>query len=378
MAPQIKTYSEIVSQILSNIGERTGLTNFNVGSVVRTLTEVFSEVVGELYAFGAEMLKQGFLDTATGIWLDRKAREYGLERKPAIKTVGNVIYSRPVAKNTNISIPTGSIVTTPKDQSGKEYRFFTTEDAVLQAGELAVSVPVIAENAGSAYNVGPTSISRMKTYINGIASVSNETDWMTIVGVDEEKDSALRQRCFLAWEELSQGGTAAAYISWALSVPGVKSAFVDDTLPRGEGTVDIYIMGEAGPPDAALIEAVQALIDSKRPITADSLVLSPDIVSVTITMSVTPHSGYDSAIIETEIRRRLSVYFGDIEDVNLPVQPLGVGKDVVVSRLISLAMNVEGVYMIEVNEPYSNVVIAPNEFPELGMVNISMEAPSNE
>ena len=302
MAPQIKTYSEIVSQMLSSIGERTGLTNFNVGSVVRTLTEVFSEVIGELYAFGAEMLKQGFLDTATGVWLDRKAREYGLERKPAIKTVGHVIYSRPVAKNTNIPIPTGSIVTTPKDQSGNEYRFFTTEDAVLQAGELSVSVPVIAENAGSAYNVGPTSISKMKTYINGVANVSNETDWMTIVGVDEEKDSALRQRCFLAWEELSQGGTAAAYISWALSIPGVKSAFVDDTLPRGEGTVDIYIMGEAGPPDAALVEAVQAVVDSKRPITADARVLSPNIVPVTISMIVTPRSGYDPTIIETEIR----------------------------------------------------------------------------
>ncbi len=378
MALHIKTYSEIVSQILSTIGERTGLTNFNVGSVVRTLAEVFSEVVGELYVFGAEMLKQGFLDTTTGIWLDRKAREYGLERKPAIKTAGSIIYSRPIAKNTNISIPTGSIVTTPKDQSGKEYRFFTTEDAVLESGQNSVQVPVIAESAGSAYNVGPTSISKMKTYINGVGAVTNETDWIMTVGVDEEKDSALRQRCFLAWEELSQGGTAAAYVSWALSVPGVKSSFVDDTLPRGEGTVDIYIMGEAGPPDAALIEAVQTVVNSKCPITADARVLSPDIVPVAITLSVTPRSGYDSAIIEAEIRRRVSVYFGDIEDANLPVQALGVGKDVVVSRLVSLAMNIDGVYMVEVNEPSSNVVIAPNEFPELGTVTIIMEAASNE
>ncbi len=378
MAPQIKTYSELVSSLLTAIGERTGLTNFNVGSVVRTLAEVFSEVVGELYAFGAEMLKQGFLDTATGIWLDRKAREYGLERKPAIKTVGYVIYSRPIAKNTNISIPTGSIVTTPKDQSGKEYRFFTTEDAVLQAGELSVSVPVIAENAGSAYNVGPTSISRMKTYINGIGSVSNETDWMTIVGVDEEKDSALRQRCFLAWEELSQGGTAAAYVSWALSVPGVKSAFVDDTLPRGEGTVDIYIMGEAGPPDAALIVAVQEVVDANRPITADALVLSPVIVPIDILLSVVPRSGYDTTTLEQEIRRRLSVYFGDIDDPDSGITPLGVGKDVVVAQIIGLVMTILGVYSVSIIQPTSDIVISPNEFPELGTVSITLEAASHE
>ena len=378
MAPQVKTYTELVSSMLTAIGQRTGLTNFNIGSVVRTLTEVLAEVVGELYAFGAEMLKQGFLDTATGIWLDRKAREYGLERKPAIKTEGMVIYARPVAKSTNIPIPAGSIVTTPKDQSGREYRFFTTEDAILESGQISVQVPVIAESTGSSFNVGPASITKMKTYINGISTVTNETDWIIKVGVDEEKDAALRQRCFLAWEELSQGGTAAVYVSWALSVPGVKSAFVDDTLPRGEGTVDIYIMGEAGPPDAALIEAVQTVIDSKRPITADARVLSPDIVLVNISMTVTPSAGYEPIGIEAEIRRRLSVYFGDIEDSDLSIQPLGVGKDVVLSRLINLAMNVEGVYMVDVGSPASNIVIAPNEFPELGTVTIAMEAASNE
>ena len=378
MALQIKTYSEIVSSMLTAIGERTGLTNFNVGSVVRTLTEVFSEVVGELYAFGAEMLKQGFLDTATGFWLDRKAKEYGITRKPAIKTVGRIVYSRPLPKSTNIPIPTGSIVTTPKDQSGKEYRYFTTEEAVLLAEELSVSVPVIAEEAGSSYNVGPDSISKMKTYINGIGSVTNEVGWITTVGVDEEKDSALRQRCFLAWEELSQGGTARAYVSWALSVPGVKSAFVDDTLPRGEGTVDIYIMGEAGPPDAALIDAVQAVIDENRPITADALMRSPDIVTVDISMRVTPRSGFDPNTIETEISRRISVYFGDIDDPDLSIIPLGVGRDVVASRIVAIAMEVDGVYMAVLNEPDANIAIAPNEFPEIGSVTIFMEAPSNE
>ncbi len=162
MTIHIKTYSELVSSMLDAIGERTGLTNFNVGSVVRTLTEVYAETLGELYTFGADMLKQSFVDTATDSWLDRKALEFGLERKPAIKTEGNVRYSRPIAKNTSIPIPAGSIVTTPKDQSGKEYRFFTTMDAVIFPGMASAVVPVIAEEAGSAYNVGPGSITEMK------------------------------------------------------------------------------------------------------------------------------------------------------------------------------------------------------------------------
>jgi uncharacterized phage protein gp47/JayE len=226
MSLQIRTYSEIVASMLTSIGQRTSLTNFNVGSIVRTLTEVYAEVAAELYAYAAEMLKEGFLDTASGFWLDRKAKEYGLTRKPSVKTQGVVVYSRTVPRDNNIPIPAGSIVTTPKDQAGKEYRYFTTVPAMLISGQNSVSVPVIAESGGSAYNVGPGSITRMKTFIAGVDSVTNPDDWMTTVGSDEEKDSALRQRCFLAWEELSQGGTAKAYVSWALSVPGVKSAFV--------------------------------------------------------------------------------------------------------------------------------------------------------
>ena len=378
MTLQIKTYSEIVSSMLTSIGQRTGLTNFNIGSVVRTLAEVYAEVAAELYAFGAEMLKQGFLDTATGFWLDRKAREYGLTRKPAIKTRGTVIYSRRVARNTNIPIPEGSIVTTPKDQAGKEYRFFTTEDAILGSGQLSVQIPVIAESAGSPFNVGPSSISKMKTFIAGIDAVTNPTDWITIVGVDEEKDADLRQRCFLAWEELSQGGTARAYVSWALSVPGVKSAFVDDTLPRGEGTVDIYIMGEAGPPDPALLTSVQEVVDQNRPITTDALVRSPEIVTVNILLSVTPRAGYDSIAMEAEVRRRLSIFFGDIEDAALSIIPLGVGKDVVVAQIVGIVMAVPGVYSVAVHSPASDITIQPNQFPELGTLTVTMEAASHE
>jgi len=378
MSLHIKLYPEIIADMLTAIGAKTGLTNFNVGSVIRTTTEVFAEVVGELYAFGAEMLKQGFLDTATTFWLDRKAREFGLTRNLAIKAEGVVVYSRKIAKLTNVNIREGSIVTTPKDQSGTQYRYFTTAEVVLLAGELSIEAPVIAETAGNAYNVGAGSISVMKTFISGVDVVTNLEDWLTVVGVDEESDAALRQRCFLAWNELSQGGTAAAYVSWALSVAGVKSAFVDDTLPRGEGTVDVYIMGEAGPPDPALIEAVQDVVDDNRPITADALVFAPEIVSVPVTLTVIPRAGYDTAAMDTEIRRRISIFFGDIEDPDLPITPLGVGKDVVVAQIVGVVMAIPGVYSVVVDEPAADIIIDPDQFPEAGLVTIAMEAPSYE
>jgi len=82
--------------------------------------------------------------------------------------------------------------------------------------------------------------------------------------------------------------------------------------------------------------------------------------------------------MDAEIRRRLSVYFGDIEDPELAITQLGVGKDVVVAQIVGIVMAVPGVYSVAVEQPVSNVVIAPNQFPELGDVTMALEAPSNE
>ena len=157
---RIKTYYQIVGEMLAQVGIRTPLTNFNVGSVIRTLVEVYAEVAAELYAFIGDVLKQAYLATATGYWLDLKAREYGVTRKPAVKTTGAVVFRRNLPRNENFPIAAGSIVATGVDQSGNERKYFTTAQALLPAGGLEVMVPVIAEHEGKTYNVGPGAIRR--------------------------------------------------------------------------------------------------------------------------------------------------------------------------------------------------------------------------
>ena len=378
MSLQIKTVTELVAEALAWIGASTKLTNFNAGSVVRTWTEVFCGVVGDLYTFAGEMLAQGFIDTATGFWLDRKAREYGIVRNAAITTKGVVLFSRLLPKSTNITIPAGTLVKSNKDQSGVERRYTTDAEVILLAGTTEIEADVTAEDSGSDYNLGAGSIVVMAIYISGLDSVTNEADWITQTGVDKESDTLLRNRLLLAWEELSQGGTAAAYVSWALSVPGVKSAFVDDNLPRGDGTLDVYIMDEAGSPAPALIAAVQLVVDANRPITADALVLGPDIIEIDLTLTVTPRVGWDIVAMEAEIRRRFSVYFGDVEDETLSITPIGVGKDIVLAQLVAVVMGVSGVYSVTFSDPVADLEIDPNEFPESRTITITMAAASTE
>lgn len=381
---QIKTFAEIRDALITRVGALTPISNFNVGGVARTIIEAVSEAASELYMFAAEELANASVATATGVWLERKAAEYGVERHSAVKTKGVVTFSRALARNTNVTIPAGTVVATLKDANGNEYRYATDAQVVLASGTTSVEAAVTAswpsesETNGSAWNVAPGAIKAMKTYITGVDAVTNAADWITTAGSDEESDAALRRRVVAKWAELARGGTAAAYISWALSVEGVASAWVNDSMPRGEGTVDIYILDADGSPSPALVSAVQAVIDANRPITVDALVRAPGTVTVAVSMRVIPRIGFDAAAIEAEISRRLSVYFGDVADATLNITPLGVGRDVVSSRIAAIAMDVPGVYKVTMLAPSSDVTVDPYEFAELGTVTIIFGTATNE
>lgn len=381
---QIKTYAQIVASLISGIGSRTPLTNFNVGGKIRTILEVTAEPIAELYAYGAEALLNAFLETASGVWLERKGAEYDLEKHKSVKAKGIVVFGRNVARNANIPIAQGTVVATRKDGNGNEYRYKTDAQVILAAGTTTVEAAVTAdwptedEKNGSLWNAAANSITAMKTYISGVDYVTNASDWLTTAGADEESDPHFRRRIKAKWNELARGGTAAAYESLAMSVAGVDSAFVDDNLPRGEGTVDIYIMSQGGAPSQALIDDVQELIDANRPITADALVRAPQAVTVAVTMQVTPKTGTDITVLDAEIKRRLQVYFGSIVDATLDIAPLKVGRDVCAARLAAIAMSLPGVYKAVMITPTADVVVDANEFPTLGTTIINFGAYSNE
>jgi len=101
-------------------------------------------------------------------------------------------------------------------------------------------------------------------------------------------------------------------------------------------------------------------------------------VTVNVSLSVVPRAGYDAVAMEAEVRRRLCIFFGDIEDAALSIIPLGVGKDVVVAQIVGIVMAVPGVYSVVVHASASDITIHPNQFPELGTMTVTMEAASHE
>ena len=207
----IRTFSNVLNDLMTELVVRTPFTNLNPSAAIRGLLEVIAKVVSDLYSLVRMVMQQSFIQTATGSWLDLKVREMGNIRKVAVKTKVYLTFSCNEPAAQNITIPAGTICKSLKDSNGNDYRFITTEEALLEEGQTSVQVVAEAEQPGKSWNVGQNTILRMVTRVTGIESVTNGLGYLIHEGSDPESDEQLRERAISKWETLGLGGTRGAY-----------------------------------------------------------------------------------------------------------------------------------------------------------------------
>lgn len=328
--------------------------NLNKG-IVRGLIELWCWGLWQLYQFLALVLIQAFPDQATGVWLELHCRQVNVFRKPATKAAGTVYFCRAVDAG-NIAIPAGRVIRTLPDAAGKIYRYVTTAAAVLLAGSLEVAVPVEAEEYGSAANATSGQITEIVTVVPGVDSVENRAAWLTAEGANIEADEPLRLRYQLAWKALN-GCTKYAYEAWARQVTGVIDVKILDQHPRGQGTLDVMVVGSAGIPTQGLLDAVTANIlgtgnkDEKNPINDNVEIKGPTPVLVDFSAELELIAGVPADIIaEAESRVRALFSTGVVAGID----NLKVGQDATLDRL-KWACMLRGVKRI--NSGFSDVVV---------------------
>ncbi len=357
----LKDFSEIVNQLMSELVVRTPFTNLNPSTAIRGLLEVFAKVIADLYDLVKTVMQQSFVQTATGSWLDLKVREMGIIRRPAVKTKVILTFVSNSPAEQNITIPLGTICKSLKDLNGSDYRFITIEEAVLEEGHSSVQVIAEAELAGSAWNVGQDTITRIVTRITGINAVTNGSGYLIREGSDPEPDEQLRERAITKWETLGLGGTRGAYRNWALSVPGVVAASVLDDFPFGPGTVGVVIVGSGGIPTPALRSEVHQFIKARKPLTADVRILAPDIQVIDLDLEITRFANAGQTTVESGVLDAINKFCGVLQ----------LGEGLVIARLINSIMEVPGVYNMKVNSPAEDISISVDQFLEVEAIGIT-------
>jgi hypothetical protein len=225
------------------VESRSPITDINVGSVTRTLSEAIGREIATVYQQINLAYLSGFVNTATGKSLDYVVSILDVVRKTAEFAEGLVTFFRSPGVDGNITIPVGVRLTTATGA----VVFTSTQPRTLQRGQVRIDVPVRADDgfAGDAGLVAAGAISEMSQPVAGIERVSNLDP--TIRAAADETDNELRDRAKAALRSLGKA-TLAALDRVIREGRGTPVEFFDPNSPpdhrSAPGTVTVVVDAE--------------------------------------------------------------------------------------------------------------------------------------
>jgi uncharacterized phage protein gp47/JayE len=286
------TLRTLIDRVEGDIKNALGLNVILRRSTEKAFAKAIAGVAHSLHGHMRFISRQIFPDQADQEFLERWASIYGLDRNSA--TFAQFTVSGTGTHGS--TIPAG---TTIERSDGETY----TTDALATVSAGVFSVSLTAVNAGANPSV---EISDTLDFISPISGVDGvvSVDSIEVEGEDTESDESFRERLLDRIQNPPSGGTANDYIQFARTVAGVTRAWV---LPGhlGVGTVGLTFVedGEADIiPAPGKVAEVQAVIDVKKPVTADATVFAPVETQVDFDISLSPNTVSVQAAVEAEIR----------------------------------------------------------------------------
>jgi len=271
-----KTYNVILGDMLSRV---TSDVDKREGSIIYDALAPCAYQLAQTYFNLSNYIDLFYVDTTVGEYLDKKAADYGITRKPAnyairqIKTSGTV----------NI---------------GTRWGF---EDTTYEITEL-LSENIYSATCEQSGGVGNTYHGTLENIDNVSYITATLADIITL-GSDEETDDKLRDRIKQYLTNPSQDGNNAQYLKWATEYDGIGTAKVFP-LWNGGNTVKIAITNsKCLPAEAALITKFQEYIDpgaeglgnGVAPIGSKVTITGGTQLAITIAGIVTLADGYTDA-----------------------------------------------------------------------------------
>lgn len=222
---------------------RSPLSDINVGSVTRTLSEAIGREIATVYQQINLAYLSGFIDTAEGRSLDLVVSILGIVRKTSEFATGLVTFFRDSAVKGVVAIPQGLPLSTTKG----EVFFETTQPRILQEGQGRIDAPIRAAAAfkGELGIVAAGAITEMVQPLAGISRITNLDP--TIRAAEDETDEELRLRARGVLRSLGKA-TLAALDRVIREGRGTPVEFWDPNSPperrTDPGTVAILVQAE--------------------------------------------------------------------------------------------------------------------------------------
>lgn len=349
MAFENETKDVILQRLLDRISDDI---DKRQGAVVYDLSSPAAFEFAQAYLALDQVLTFGFLTENTpSNYIDLRAAELGITRKPAVKAVGQVTFTG----TDGITIAAGTRVST--DDAEPIY-FVTTAAGTISGGTATVAAE--AEVAGASGNVAQGKIAIVLGNVSGVTAVNNALAFDG--GTDTESDTSLLTRYFDKVQKPATSGNVYHYEQWAKSVAGVGDAKVYP-LANGAGTVKVVLLDEekTAPPQN-IVDNTASYIESVRPVGATVQVVGAVETGIDVSATLTLSTGATLAEAQTEFEGLLRDYLKTLAFVDPVVR---------YSKIASLLLDVSVVLdyaSLTVNAGTANVTIADGAVAVVGSV----------
>lgn len=310
-----------------------------------------------------EAAKQNLVEYANYPMLDYLGALVGVERLLSRPATTRIRFTLAAASGVDTIIPAGTVV--------------ASKDGLVDFATDAALVVSTGQTTGEVYATATTAGSLGNGYLAGeINSMPSPVAGMTAVnivfssgGADAEEDDRLRVRIKDAPESFSNAGSRGAYRYWAMTA---HQDIVDvAVLSPSPGVVNIYPLTADGTPTQPVIDAVLAACnaDTVRPLTDQVDVLAPVRKPFDLECAIIPYIWADLASVQQQVQKALEAQTADLRR--------GLGRDLVVHRLIAAAQGVYGVYKASISSPAADVINADHEWSDCESITITLETAVN-
>lgn len=349
------TYEDILENMkleYQNAAYRDVGKNSTEEMVLKTLaTELFS-----LSCYGDYILKQAFVQTATGKHLDMLGATRKCERKSGGKASGKLIFAVLDPPDKSILIKKGTICSVENEPL---LQYETIRDAILEPGFTEIEVSAQALDYGSKYNVEAETINVM---VNAPVSIGAVINFEAFTGgYDGESDEAYRKRIIDAFETPS----------YYLSRKEIKNRIlqcediIDCSVPevRGDNAVTIAVRGKSDSDAQELRSKLSDLVGIDRLLGIGLNVLAATSVGVDIEIAVRSKFRLDQDEIEQSIISFVTDYFSGEK----------IGESLSIVPIIKYAYGFNDIYNVEIHSEsikFDSISCDWNEYLTLNKVTV--------
>lgn len=353
MGLQIRDANEVFKNLVDWITAKTDkITDFNVGSAIRTLTESIAIQFEEFYF---DMKQNVTYAIENSIY---NAFEFELEGAVYASGIVTVKFTKPLPDA--LSFPKGTIFCTSSAYGNLFYESDAQQTALK--GEMEIDIAVTCKTLGEAGNIPAGAIDSIATTNSIIDTVSNKEDFTN--GRDTESGQERKKR-FQVYIKTLARATKDAVIQGALEVEGVDGVYADDSYI---GFVKLYVHDSDGELPQELRSKVLSNLNNYRAGGIEIEVLPVVKKDIDLDLTIVIADDYDVNNYSTLMKTLVVSFLNDYT----------VSNSLYISDVVYQLKNVYDDLIINiVTEGISDVMVSENEVIRAGEINVTCVNISN-